>query len=574
MRKTIEILSNTLTFMKKTISHVCFFFILCLIVCTQKNIFLEPLSRAEAIMLEQPDSSLWILEHEINPELLSAKEYADWCLFITQARNKTYVEHTSDSLIRHAAEYYEKQNNSEKLILAYYYMGRVAYDMHLVLRAQEYYKKALDAGKASSDYFIIGLISNHLGILYTYQHAYDLALPYFKKARFCYEQINEVEGIVFALRDIARVYHHKNQLDSAQYYYKETLKYKYSHSSILNELGGLLIGQQEYDAVLPLLYQSMEYVPEEIDLHPVYLTLGQFYLETELLDSALFYLNKSLASPLLRTQAASSSFLAKLFVLQKDWEKAALLKDRYVQLRDSIERMNSNRTIQLTEAMYNFQQREAKQYKLQNTITKQFFLSLTLVMVIVIAVLIMYFVTICRQKNFLERFINRQRSNNKKQLQINKKRLTELKEGLSKKAMMNKAVLKLEEQLLFSENKRIEQELEKQKQMQKQLLRHEIFKKFYDDKEKITVDDIDVLKQVIDSQYPNFNSRLHEYGLYTNKDTCCLCYLLKANFKISRIGEIMNKAKQTISKRRGVLSEMIREKEAPLKTLDEVIFFE
>ena len=92
------------------------------------------------------------------PVRLSREQYASWCLLITEARDKNYVQHTSDSLISISAKYYSKKKNPERLTLAYYYMGRVNHDLNNVPKAREYYLKALEAGGSAENYGIEGRI--------------------------------------------------------------------------------------------------------------------------------------------------------------------------------------------------------------------------------------------------------------------------------------------------------------------------------------------------------------------------------------------------------------------------------
>ena len=57
------------------------------------------LEQAEKVMSEHPDSALFLLEQVATPEKMPERDYATWCLLITEARDKNYIEHTSDSLI-------------------------------------------------------------------------------------------------------------------------------------------------------------------------------------------------------------------------------------------------------------------------------------------------------------------------------------------------------------------------------------------------------------------------------------------------------------------------------------------
>ena len=141
----------------------------------------------EKIIEEQPDSALSILNKVENINQLSEKDHATYCLLLTQAQDLNYITHTSDSLIKIAATYFEKSNDKHKASLSYYYMGRVNTDLHDALKAQEFYLKALEIGEKTKDYHLLAKICNNLGTLYNYQDIYDLALPMQKKGIVLYK---------------------------------------------------------------------------------------------------------------------------------------------------------------------------------------------------------------------------------------------------------------------------------------------------------------------------------------------------------------------------------------------------
>ena len=71
----------------------------CLIACRQYPHIQPLLQETETLMGSRPDSSLILLESIPSPEKLSEEDYATWCLLMTQARDKNYVEHMSNSVI-------------------------------------------------------------------------------------------------------------------------------------------------------------------------------------------------------------------------------------------------------------------------------------------------------------------------------------------------------------------------------------------------------------------------------------------------------------------------------------------
>ena len=46
------------------------------------------LEQAEKVMSEHPDSALFLLEQVATPEKMPERDYATWCLLITEARDK------------------------------------------------------------------------------------------------------------------------------------------------------------------------------------------------------------------------------------------------------------------------------------------------------------------------------------------------------------------------------------------------------------------------------------------------------------------------------------------------------
>jgi hypothetical protein len=72
------------------------------------------LLRAEVMMAKQPDKAYHLLKDSILPQQLNKADYATWCLLMTEATDKHLKYHTSDSLIRKAVTYFEKQGSLER----------------------------------------------------------------------------------------------------------------------------------------------------------------------------------------------------------------------------------------------------------------------------------------------------------------------------------------------------------------------------------------------------------------------------------------------------------------------------
>ena len=92
--------------LKLILNSLLFF---CLVACNEGSDMALLLNKAEMYMSEKPDSALSLLDSIIQPEDLSNEQYALWCLLYTQAQDKNWIEHTSDSIINVAVEYFKEK---------------------------------------------------------------------------------------------------------------------------------------------------------------------------------------------------------------------------------------------------------------------------------------------------------------------------------------------------------------------------------------------------------------------------------------------------------------------------------
>lgn len=85
-------------------------------------------------MDQHPDSALKIMVDFNDTDYLSEKEKSDYYLLLTEAKDKNYITHTSDSLINTAVKYYEEGTDPVIKAKSYYYQGRVYHDMQRQLK--------------------------------------------------------------------------------------------------------------------------------------------------------------------------------------------------------------------------------------------------------------------------------------------------------------------------------------------------------------------------------------------------------------------------------------------------------
>ena len=133
--------------------------LLLLLACSRAGEYEALFRQVESVMNKRPDSAMVLLETIQNPERLPERDWAYWALLTTQAKDKLYIRHTSDSVINRVVDYFDGfsffRYRHEKA-LAYFYKGRVHEDLGDVKKALEAYLKASDFVKGTGDSLVSG----------------------------------------------------------------------------------------------------------------------------------------------------------------------------------------------------------------------------------------------------------------------------------------------------------------------------------------------------------------------------------------------------------------------------------
>ena len=212
------------------------------------------LSRAESVMWEHPDSALLCLS-SLDSSIMNEPENIRMyhALLKIKAKDKLYIPHESDSLIKSIVQYYEGYGTPDQLMEAYYYLGSAYRDMGDAPRAVRAFQDAADIGKDSKRYDILGRVYEQMGYRLAYQGLYDEALEAYRKS-YEYKMYDKGKGEVIALRNIARIYNAKQDTDSAIYYYQSAyekallLNDQSRIDNVLRELSSIYIDMGKYDS--------------------------------------------------------------------------------------------------------------------------------------------------------------------------------------------------------------------------------------------------------------------------------------------------------------------------------------
>ena len=431
--------------------------------------------KVENLMPQHPDSALMLLEQIENKENLSRKDKAHYSLLLTEAEDKTYVTHTTDSLISIAADYYEKTDDLGRKAKAWYYKGRINQDLGHPLKAQEYYLKALRDEEKIEDHALLGRIHNHIGMLYAYQKVYEKALPFQKKAVENFHLLSDSTGQVFALRDLGRTFLMLGHQDSAIICNQKAiaLMRKRIIPSVYTELAGFYIDRQRLEEAHGLLRTSLQNVAKPQAKYPVYLVLGELYKKSGQIDSACFYLQACINSaPLPETRAGGLFHLKEIALEKGQWEQAALLSKQYELLKDSIEQGKNAESIRNVQAFYSYNEIEQDLWEARLYASKQksFYSLLITTCLFLLTVALLRFIHYRRErKSLLQRL-----KANEEQIQRNEqtlKNISDVKDSLQNEIQIYKTTERQLSKEKDEQLKRTNEEI-RQKIMQLEKLSH------------------------------------------------------------------------------------------------------
>ena len=319
------------------------------------------LEEAEALLTENPDSAYRLLQSIERPERRQEAEYATWCLLMTQATDKSFREHTSDSLIRVAVRYFSKQHDPERLATALYTQGRVEKELGKKEEAAQLFVKALDVAKGGEDYKLQYLASSHLGTLYAYSHLDSLAFSAYEQALHFAELAQDSSSISYSHAYLGRVYGLQNNWHEAIHAYQKAIAIASQVQSIpalrlgLSELATAYCRIQAYQNAFDCLQRLQDLADKSLTTNQAitYLNIGDLYRLMGCYDLAIPYLEKALNTKNMYTKRSTYQCFYYLYIEQQNYKKAIEYNNLYWVCNDSIQKIGKQKEIIAVEKKYN-----------------------------------------------------------------------------------------------------------------------------------------------------------------------------------------------------------------------------
>lgn len=562
--------------------------------CRQNLNYPEGMLRAEQLMDTNPDSAAQMLAslYDSVPQMSeSVRMYYD--LLSVKIKDKCYIPHTSDSVISRVTGYYEKGDDRDKLMEAYHYMGRVYWDLNDMPRALGYYQKAVDASEGTRKYGDLARIYDQMGSLYACQGVYDEALPMHHKAYHYYLLAGNSSNLPFPVRNMARIFDRTGKKDSAVVYYKEAAELADAAGNaiakcyVLGELGGLYNEMEEYALASECLYLALNN-PDDKEPYLNYLDLGNMYLQIGQLDSARFYLNRSISNRNIYALSVAYKYLSLLEERRGNFKESVSYNHLQSQYKDSISKITDTETIRKMISLYNYQLAENKSNRLtaENRQKRLLIQQLALLLVVVLAGGAIYLQLESNKKKALRRTRQLQDELKEKQykkslayIRANERKIAELEKYLhlaeQEKNEVQVGLIQAQKELLEITNKKIISEQKEQDCMIENFKQSEIYCTFHNpsnmDVNKVTDDDWASLQKELNRVYDNFTNRL--YALYPQLSIVELqiCCLLKISVSVTNMAKLTGRSKSAITAARIRLHFKLRGEEGTADKLDAFI---
>ena len=315
----------------------------------------------ESIMWAHPDSALALLERMPKPSPDDKLNNATWCLLYTQAWDKNYRRHTSDSLVNIALRYFDKREDGLRKAQAWFYKGSVLKDLGKLEEATECYVRARDLTASFDDPLFASLICQTLGRIYREQDIYGKAFDLFREAIHHVTQVPRSKDWSHAYSELGRTFAERNQLDSARHYFElslenaELIKDLKMQGMAIGELGVVSRAKGNYKQALEhgkkrlALEQS---IGNGRNIPQAQYSLGRTFYYINELDSAKKYFQQSLSSFQIQTKRGAYKTLYAISRKQGKYKEAIDYIEQYLVYNDSINNMDRARAIAEAQEKY------------------------------------------------------------------------------------------------------------------------------------------------------------------------------------------------------------------------------
>lgn len=511
---------------------------------------------ADSLMEERPDSALALLRRDSLLFGSAGKSVRmAYELSKSEAEDKCYILHTSDSAMLPVAEYFARRGTPLQRVRAWYALGRVYCDLRLYGHALSAFDNAVavDDGGDPAVCRYKSRACTWVGYVYEKKLLYNKVLSYSKLA-YEYAKRADVPIVkVYALRDIGRSYSYLKNNDIAIPYYKraaekaKALNDRYLYNMVMEELAGIYQEEGRLDDARKALSVPF-YGENNVDFRAHYAIWAGYYAGIGCLDSAIIYNQKALAYAEPEIKMDINQDLARLYRKMGRYADALKCYVADSAYADTIARNEAIETADLLSHVERLLDVERENTALEKTKLRLTLMLSVLVIGIVIAsfAIARYYTNAKRrvreQQARVEAYLRQRDAREEQTVKKNGKRIAQLEKELSssneKLSGMRIKLMRNEAEMLANRNEQMEFEAKHRELLVADLTETEVYKLYHDPMANPTMADYHKLSEALNKTYDNFTVRLKEFYPGITDNEIWFCCMVKAGLKAKDICRI------------------------------------
>lgn len=280
-------------------------------------------NRVERLLEQHPDSALALLHTITDPEVLRPGQFNKYLLLEIQAKDKSYRNITSDTLIFRVRDYYSERKEYLPAATAAFYCGRVFYEQGHIEEAAHAYLEAEQIAAHTTATNLKGLIEGNLCTIYLEQGLFDEAMTRGKNAIALFSAAGNHKNEINAMLRVGNCFLHNGKADSTLYYCRKGMaladRYQIPEQQVATRQGiaVTLLKKGDHARAKTFLREALALSLEGDAVRAkIFLSMADVYRMEHQTDSALSYIGQSRA-----IGEDDPYFLASLWELQAQIEE-------------------------------------------------------------------------------------------------------------------------------------------------------------------------------------------------------------------------------------------------------------
>ena len=333
---------------------------------------------ADSLMEISPERTLAYLR-KLDVSTYSAGDRAYFSLLFTQATDKNMLSLLPcDSLIDTALDYYVKKDGVN-WAKAWLYKGRIQKKMNMTAQALKSCFTALQGveGNTGEELKLKGMLYEDMGSIYLHQSLYQKAFDAFYRSYQCDSLLNDHKVLMYSLSNMGWVRVVEGKEKEALFYLDQALELALAlkDSIFMSDIyQRMSLNCENVDSAFMYARLAGNYLTEKndsISYYSLWLTFGELYLDKQELDSAEYYLKRTLDIADFKRKILASYSLAEVEKIRGNYERAFEYQSYYGDNIDSIFSLNKASDIERLAYKYDSEAKVAKEKESRRFLVQQ-----------------------------------------------------------------------------------------------------------------------------------------------------------------------------------------------------------